>query len=429
MRPPSQTRLIAIFAIIGITGSVAPAQGGSRLSRRFEQFDCNGDGVVTADEVPRGSLIDRFDGNSDGSVSREEFRESFDPRRRDRSSVDRSWTPATFKRPVDDLDGISEASILAAAEYSARHDGVSFLVMHDGDLVYEDYPNGGGRDRSHALASGTKSFNAALACVAIADGWLRWDEPASDTLTEWRDDPAKSLITVRQLLNLTSGLDPKSRTRRKVPDYASAIGNPVRTAPGTSFDYGPVPFQCFGELMKRKLAAAGQPADPLAYLERRILDPIGMTVDRWRRDQDGNSHLPSGAFLTAGQWAKFGELIRREGNWNGRVVLPTDELRTCFEGTGVNPAYGTTFWLNRPISPDSRRQIRALRFAVDDLSNIPVVPADVRFAAGAGGQRMYVIPSLKLTVVRQAEGAARSASSRGDRFADGEFLKRLLAAD
>ena len=99
----------------------------------------------------------------------------------------------------------------AAADYSARHGGRAVLIERDGTNVFERYDNGWKAERPHPLASGTKSFTGVLAMMAVQDGLLTLDEKAADTLTEWKDDPRKSRITVRQLLQLSSGLTPGDR--------------------------------------------------------------------------------------------------------------------------------------------------------------------------------------------------------------------------
>ena len=155
-----------------------------------------------------------------------------------------------------------------AADYSAAHGGVSFLVMADGDIVYETYANGGGVDQAFPIASGTKSFAGLLATAAVADGLLTLDAPVADTITEWQGDPLKAQITARQLLTLTSGLE--QRRGRRV-GYTEALKTPAVYPPGELFQYGSTPFQVFGELMRRKLAPRQETV--LGYLQRRVLGP------------------------------------------------------------------------------------------------------------------------------------------------------------
>ena len=103
------------------------------------------------------------------------------------------------------------------------------------------------------LASGTKSFAGVMLAAAIEDKLVSgFDEKVSDTITEWRSDPRKRRITVRQLLSLTGGVEVGPNGRP--PAYSAAVGFPSRYEPGETFEYGPVPFQAFGELMRRKLA-------------------------------------------------------------------------------------------------------------------------------------------------------------------------------
>lgn len=135
--------------------------------------------------------------------------------------------------------------------------------------------------------------------------------------------------------------------------------------------------------MKRKLGGR----DPLDYLEEKIFAPIGMKYESWRRDADGNPHLPSGAYITATEWIKFGEFLRTD---NGKTLDP-EVFAACIKGSEANPAYGLTFWLS------------------DDGYQ----------AAGAGKQRLYILPEKDLVVVRFGE-------TKGRQFEDKEFLELLL---
>ncbi|MBK9372314.1 MAG: beta-lactamase family protein [Holophagales bacterium] len=312
----------------------------------------------------------------------------------------------------------------AAAAYSAAREGISFLVLVEGRVVFEDYPNGGAATRPHELASGTKSFSGVMAAAAVKDGLLRLDERVVDSISEWRVDPRKAKVTVRQLLSLTSGVKTGGE-RGRVPTYADAVAAPLADAPGQRFSYGAVPFQVFGEVMRRKLAPRGE--GPLEYLRRRVLDPIGLSAGRWRRGVDGNPHLPSGAALTARDWAKLGELVRLGGRRNGVALLDPEALDACFEGTAANPRYGLSWWLNRPIDRPLALSIPVLRRNAASLWEVPGVPRDLVFAAGAGDQRLYVSRGRSLVVVRQAKGILRALRGERTGFSDAAFLGLLLA--
>lgn len=300
----------------------------------------------------------------------------------------------------------------AAAAYSAERRGVSLLVMQGGQIVFEDYPNGGGVDRGWELASGTKSFTGVMAAAAVQDGLLDWDEFAADTLREWRGD-ARNRITIRHLLSLTSGIAGGPIARP--PSFADAIAQRAEAAPGARFAYGPTPFQIFGEIMRRKTNG-----DPLDYLRRRVLEPLSIQPTHWRRGDDGMPHLPSGAGLKARDWARFGWFVLRDGE--GRV--DAQALAQCFIGSRANPGYGLSWWLLRDgLVPPGR----AGGISID--TSMAQSVGGVVMAAGAGDQRLYLLPGLNLVVARQATGilqALRRRRRERNGWSDADFLRTLL---
>jgi CubicO group peptidase (beta-lactamase class C family) len=319
----------------------------------------------------------------------------------------------------------SLANCKAAAEYSHSQNGTAVLVMVRGEIVFEDYAPDWTADKPHLLASGTKSFCGVMAACAAHDGLLNLDEKVADTITEWKEDKQKSQITIRQLLSLCSGID--GGDNGTVPSYkrAVAIANATAEA-GEKFSYGPIPFQCFGELMRRKLEPKGESVE--AYLHRRVFDPIGMKVGFWRKDADGNINLPSGAFLTPREWVKFGELVRLDGKWSETEIIPAAILAECFKPSTAQPAYGMTWWLlgdgdessteaanGRNLAPKTKRLVEERR----KLNFKP--PADTVAAMGKGKNRCYVIRSREMVVIRMGD-------SQGREFSDNEFLAKILAS-
>ncbi len=293
----------------------------------------------------------------------------------------------------------------AAAEYSGKNGGFSFLLMQNGKVVYEEYPNGGSATRPTELASGTKSFSGVAALCAQEEGLLTLDEPASKTLTEWQNDERKS-ITIRQILSLCSGITggTGALAANRVPTYADAIQYKPNAKPGEKFQYGAVPYMTWGEILRRKVEPKGLSVEQ--YMEQKIFKPLGMTHGLWRKGKDGNVHLPSGLAMTAREWIKFGEMVRLDG----KGVLPKGRVSELFKPSHANPAYGLTWWL--PTQGAAGATVRRPKAEG---------PRDVYLAAGAGGQRLFVIRSQGITVVRQAPVRLRQ-----DTFKDAEFLKILL---
>jgi CubicO group peptidase (beta-lactamase class C family) len=305
----------------------------------------------------------------------------------------------------------------AARRYSESFGGQAMVVMWDGKIVFESYANGGGKDRLQALASGTKSFVGVVAVAAVEDGLIRLDDRACESLTEWKTDPLKSQITYRQLLTLTSGLTAGERgSAIRSPGWKEIVAKPMTGKPGGQFEYGAYHLCAFAEALQRRLKNETFEK----YLARRVLQPLGIKLAWQIRCADGNPQVGGGGAMTARDWAVFGEFVRQGGTWNGKPIIRKELLAECWQGTTPNPAYGLTWWLKKPVSDPILRRIPILQHEMGELVRSDWLPDDLFMAAGAGKQRLYVTPSLKLVIVRQGE----FLGSR--RFSDAKFLELLL---
>src|SRR6201987_1215440 len=140
---------------------------------------------------------------------------------------------------------IQHADCPRAATYSESRRGVSLLVIQNGRTIFEHYANGGSVNGRWPIFSGTKSFWGIAALAAVRDGLFRLDDLVSDTITEWKNDPRKSQITIRQLLSQTDGIEGASSLQRpSIQDRNTmAIRLPTLAQPGTAFIYGPSHLQ------------------------------------------------------------------------------------------------------------------------------------------------------------------------------------------
>lgn len=365
--------------------------------------------------------------------------------------------PATPAAPSATAAPGPDESLLArcraAADYSRQHDGEVVLVLLDGQPIFQDLRPGFTTASPHLLASGTKSFSGFAAALAMDDGLITLDERVSDTIHEWKADPRKSTITLRQLLSLSGGLDPLS-TSIDNPRHARAAGitnratasiqATLRADPGDRFIYGPSSFYVFGEFMKRKLAAAGTgDADVVAYLQRRAFTPLGIEP-RFLRDEAGNANLPGGCRVSATGWATFGEMVRNGGMHQGKRLVSEASLAELLTPHGPNTSYGLTWWLLRDgehgadpetalaqdIAADRlqeqggaiRERLSArLRDRAAESRQASAVGEPVGvMAAGKGKQRLYVLPGARMTVVRFGPLEGSRA------YRDQEFLRILL---
>src|SRR6267154_1805483 len=129
---------------------------------------------------------------------------------------------------------LDPVAVRAAAEYSAQHRGVSFLAIQNGRTLLEQNAK-----TPHKIYSGTKAFWDLAALAAAEDGLTSLDERIADTVTSWRSDPRKAQVTIRQLLDFDSGLEPQfflHETQSGDRD-ATAIRGRMAAEPGSTFIY------------------------------------------------------------------------------------------------------------------------------------------------------------------------------------------------
>jgi CubicO group peptidase (beta-lactamase class C family) len=320
---------------------------------------------------------------------------------------------------------ITPESLRAAADYSGARHGYSLLVMQHGKVILEDYQNGSTEQTTHKIYSGTKSFWVVAVLAAVNDGILTLDERVSDTIPAWRSDLLKRNITVRQIMNFTDGIDPAFKLHGEtIPNRnAYAIHVPLVAKPGTAFIYGPSHGQVMAELLRRKLEPKN--ITPFAYLERKVLYPLGLGPVEHKEDLAGNPLVATGFKLTAREWLQFGVLLLHNGTYGKKEIVPANLLEECFHGTTPNPAFGMGLWLNSEASSPGTRErdvedMLEKKWQEQDWANVCIcraAPADMVVALGSGYQRLYVIPSLDLIIVRQGENA---------KFSDAVFLRTLL---
>jgi CubicO group peptidase (beta-lactamase class C family) len=316
---------------------------------------------------------------------------------------------------------IRQADCVRAATYSESKRGVSMLVMQNGRTIFEHYANGGSVNGRWPIFSGTKSFWGIAALATVHDGLFRLDDLVSDTITEWKSDPRKSQITIRQLLSQTDGIEAASRLQRpSIRDRNTvAVRLPSIAERGSAFIYGPSHIQIFSELLRRRLKGRST----IAYFEGHVSNRLGLHRLNYKKDSVGNPLLATGFELTAREWARFGELVLGNGNYHGRQIVPAPLLREAFTGSQVNPSYGLTFWLNQqaPNGPEAdMERMLDLPWQNAQWTDVCIckdAPAGMVVALGSHYQRLFIIPSLKAVIVRQGSGG---------NFSDAQFLRLLL---
>lgn len=332
-----------------------------------------------------------------------------------------------------DLDDPSlpftEAGIEAAAQYSASAGGIAVLLWHDGEVVFERYGNGGDADTAPHIFSATKAFWAAGLAAAREDGLITdLDEPVAETITEWQDTtehPGKDEITLRHLTTLSSGLS-QNFFRIGGPDpnvgdiYQHVIDElTLEDPPGESFSYGPSQYYVFAVVLDRKLRATGFEDGPLAWLNKRVLEPMGLSYDDWVHDNAGNPHIPNGAYLNARELLKLGIFLLHRGALDGKAIIDATYIDDLFVADGPNAGHGRFLWLNHPDGHGVFPNDRSPPGSPGGFLYHQGAPSMVA-GLGLGRNGVYILPDeesvlVRLTIEDESE------------FVDDEFFSLLFA--
>ncbi len=324
---------------------------------------------------------------------------------------------APLPRATDSVRTISEKAWRQARAYAEETGSVALLVWHRGALQYEHYGEGFDRTSRTDPASMHKSVMALLVGAAIADGTLpSVDERAATYLTEWaKDDRAK--VTIKHLLQMTSGMyrDPFSPspfgTTMKL-NLGTEISNltllqPSRRSPGEEFDYNNFNPQALSIVLER---ATGQRYAQI--LSEKLWAKIG-TGDAyvWLDHEGGLPRTYCCLHATAEDWVRVGLLHLNRGAVNGEQVIPESWMQDVITGSDIGPNYGYQTWLGSPYEAQRDYGPYVDAYVRHDE---PYVADDVIYFDGAGGQRVYIIPSYDMVIVRTGTG--------GIDFAAGSFL-------
>jgi CubicO group peptidase (beta-lactamase class C family) len=290
------------------------------------------------------------------------------------------------------------------AAYGGRTSAV--VIVHDGEIVAEDYMDGHDLHTSQRTWSVAKSLAGTLVGHAVHRGLIRTDGAAD--LTAWRapGDP-RAAITVDQLLRMASGLTSDTAGNRTDAIYMggaavaeSATPWPLLHAPGTRYRYANNDTMLAIMALMERLPAEERLGFPIEFFRR-----IGMTRTIAETDWRGDFILSSQVWTTARDLARLGLLYLHDGVWDGERLLPEGWRDYVTRPSGAQPdgefGYGATFWL---------------------MSRSPGVPADAFAAFGNRGQYLVIIPSRSLVIVR------RGYDTGQDRFHIAAFTAGVVEA-
>ena len=270
---------------------------------------------------------------------------------------------------------------------------LGIAVVYDNQLIAEKYLNGYDYKTMFHGWSMTKSITGALAGILADEGKLNVEAPAG--FDEWQNDDRNN-ITVKNIVQMSSGLDwyenyftisdATVMLMQKDDMLSSVLDNNPEYPPGTHWNYSSGDANLLSGIIRNRIH---NDKDYHNFIYTKLLYPAGMLHTKVETDASGLFVASSYSYGSTRDWARFGLLFLNDGVFAGDTILSkkwVDFMKTPAEASSGN--YAGTFWLKESNPSQMLKD----------------VPDDVFFADGFLGQRIYIIPSKKLVVVRMGYG-------------------------
>lgn len=310
-----------------------------------------------------------------------------------------SWVatdvPATPGSPA--LDAVLDAAF-AEPERSPHRRTRAVVILRDGRIVAERYAPGYDADTPMLGFSMTKSVMNALVGVLVQEGRLDVQAPVPMATGDARDEEdAHDAVTLEHLMRMNSGLaldetgsgfDPSNQMFYDEPDMA-AYAMRARTVarPGVRWAYSSASTHLVARVVRDRVGGSAEAVQ--AFARQALFQPLGMRRVTFEMDATGTPVGGHYLYATARDWARFGQFYLDDGVVDGRRLLPVGWVAwSCRPTPGT--AYGAGWWTNRGNDEAAvhRRSIG--------------IPEDACFASGNLGQRLAVIPSQRMVILRLA---------------------------
>jgi len=331
--------------------------------------------------------------------------------------------PFTWQTATPESHGFSSAKLDHLRHELVAHKTKIFLLIHDDRIIYEWYGPEQSVTKPHYTASMAKALVGGVSvAVALSDGRFSLDDQAAKFVPQWRDDPQKSQITIRQLGSHTSGIDdaehagtPHNQLTGWKGDFWKRLPPPrdpftlardeapMRFPPGEGKIYSNPGIAMLTYVTTAALRDA--PQKDIRTLRRdRVMRPIGAADNEWSIgygstvNVDGLPLVGSwgGGNFTARTTARIARLMLREGDWEGVRLIKAEAVRAVTTDP-ASPPNPNAKWVSRQTGSAAIGWWRNLDGTVQSL------PRDAYWAGGAGHQITLVIPSLKIIAVRNGE--------------------------
>jgi len=313
------------------------------------------------------------------------------------SNTDGNWKTKSMSEV-----GWNVNSVQALKEYLAQKNTKSFIILVNGKIVMEEYFDGHTPTTTWEWNSAGKTLISVATGIAQQENLLNINNQVSQYLGKgWTNEPVEkeNLITIKNLISMTTGIKTTQLVAKRKLKYDADAGN--------KWSYNNV----FQKQMDVISAASNQ--DFENYFNTKLKDKLGMD-GYWK-----NGIIFKIYHSNTRSMARFGLMALNKGKWNDEQIVNEAFFNESITSSqNINPAYGYFWWLNGKTSymvPGGQK--------VYNGKLVPNAPADMYAAMGAADNRIYVIPSKKMVIVRMG----KSSDPRNRNFAVSGFDNDLWA--
>ncbi|REC44282.1 serine hydrolase domain-containing protein [Chryseobacterium sp. 5_R23647] len=241
--------------------------------------------------------------------------------------------------------GVNQAKLNVILEKAEETHSEAIIIYKDNQLVVEKYFGNGQADKKIESMSCTKSIvGLAVACMLTDKLIPSLDIPISNYYPEWKQGQ-KKLITIRQLVNMTSGM--QNNPNASVEIYPSndfvqlALTAELSKKPGESWEYNNKSLNLMAGVIQK---ITGKRMDN--YIGERLFKPLQISDYSRTLDNAGNPHVMSGCQIKPKDLVKLGLLLLNKGNYNNSTIIAEEYIDEVIKPSVQFPGYGMLWWLD-----------------------------------------------------------------------------------
>jgi len=300
-------------------------------------------------------------------------------------------------------------------------DMTSIVVLKNEKLLLEEYFSNSGRDSLQDTRSVGKSFASALMGIAMKDGYFKSE---NQMLKEFYDlkqfknhSPRKDSITLKSLLTMSSGFDGDDADENSPGNEENmyptenwvkfALDLPItRNKPGEKWSYFTAGVVVAGDILDKKVPEGLQ-----NYAEKKLFQPLGIIHYKWQLTPQQKPSLAGGLRMRALDFAKFGQLYKNNGLWNGQKLIDRSWIKKSFSNYFMNDkdfeGYGYLFW--RKVYKVGNQNFEAYQ------------------SSGNGGNKIIIFTEIPVVMVITAKAYNKTyAHSQVDKIVQDYVLPAIM---